>query len=75
MVSSSPATRAYLASFESSRTSVAKSLDELRSLTADNARQGPRIDSVREQTSRWTSLSTGRETSRPRSTEVHRWRG
>ena len=57
--------RAYLASFESSRTSVAKSLDELRSLTADNARQGPRIDSVREQTSRWTSLSTGRETSLP----------
>ena len=45
--------RSYLASFEAARLSVPKGIDELRSLTIDNARQTPRADELREETSRW----------------------
>jgi methyl-accepting chemotaxis protein len=57
--------RDFLTIFESSRASIPKALDELRGLTLDNTHQAPRIDSMRDMTDHWASLSIARETALP----------
>ncbi len=54
-----------LANFDSSRTSVPKALDELRTMTIDNQHQAVRIDALRDLTDRWGSVSAQRKSALP----------
>ena len=54
--------QSYLQAYRESSRELESAMGDIRLLTIDNARQTPRIDEIRELTSRWQSFADQRET-------------